>query len=175
MAKVRKIKTEYDEAIDIAKKNNDLVRVKPKAPKKRLKLTLPLCPSVNHAYKYVKGRKFMTKEALMFMQATNQIVDREKLKQNYKMEKKGVWLVMELHFYFPNRLVRDGHNMHKVLADALNGCAYVDDQFVLIRDIDIQLDKDNPRIEVEIYPAEFKGESKIKCVKQTKSGKKKEM
>ncbi|HSQ90168.1 RusA family crossover junction endodeoxyribonuclease [Romboutsia sp.] len=142
--------------LKIARKNNDLVRVKPNNPKKKLKLTLPPCPSVNHAYKFVKGRRFMTKDALMFMQTTHQIVEREKVKQNYKMEKKGVWLIVEITYYFPDRLRRDGHNMHKVLADALNGCAYVDDQFILIRDIDIKYDKDNPRLEVVIYPAKYK-------------------
>lgn len=145
----------------IAHDNNDLVRVKPKNPRKRLKLTLPPCPSVNHAYKFVKGRRFMTKEALAFLQVAGQIVEREKMKQNYKMESKGVWLIVEITYYFPDRRVRDGHNMHKVLADALNGCAYVDDQFILIRDMEILYDKNNPRLEVVIYPAKYKevGES----------------
>ena len=97
----------------------------------------------------------------MFMQTTNQIVAREKEKQKYTMEKKGVWLIVEITYYFPDRIRRDGHNMHKVLADALNGCAYVDDQFILIRDIEIKYDKNNPRLEIVIYPAKYIEEEKV--------------
>ena len=149
-------KKKEENLVKIAHAKNDLVRVKPRNPKKKLLLTLPPCPSVNHAYKYVKGRRFMTKEALMFMQVANQIVEREKEKQKYTIEDKGVWLIVEITYYFPDRIRRDGHNMHKVLADALNGCAYVDDQFILIRDMEIKYDKENPRLEIVIYPAKYK-------------------
>lgn len=152
MTRKKKVLTENELLIKRAKENNDLIREKPRNPRKKLKLTLPLCPSVNHCYRYVKGRKFMTKEALQFMQVTNQIVEREKIKQKYTIEKKGVWMVVEVNYFFPDRLRRDGHNMHKILADALNGCAYVDDQFILIRDMSIELDKENPRLEITIYP-----------------------
>lgn len=161
MTRKKKVLTENELLIKRAKENNDLIREKPRNPRKKFKLTLPLCPSVNHCYKYVKGRKFMTREALQFMQVTNQIVEREKIKQKYTIEKKGVWMVVEVNYFFPDRLRRDGHNMHKILADALNGCAYVDDQFILIRDMSIELDKENPRLEITIYPLK-RGERKWK-------------
>jgi crossover junction endodeoxyribonuclease RusA len=149
-------KKKKETLLDIAIKNNDLVRVKPAHPKKKLKITLPPCPSINHAYKTVRGKRFMTKDALMFMQTAHQIVEREKVKQKYELEKQGVWLIVEVTYYFHNRLRRDCHNQHKILADALNGSAYIDDQFVLIRDKEVLYDKDNPRLEVEIYPAKFR-------------------
>lgn len=155
MPRKKRKATEDEILLKEAKKKNDLIRVKPNYPRKKFKLTLPPCPSVNHAYRYVRGRKFMTKEALNFMQLAQRIVEIEKERQNYHIEKRGVWLVMEITFYFPDRLQRDGHNMHKVLADALNGSAYVDDQFVLIRDMGIYLDKENPRLEIVIYPFKY--------------------
>lgn len=155
MAKRKRTLTHNEILIKQARENNDLIRVKPKNPRKKLKLTLPMCPSVNHAYKFVRGRRFMTKDALMFMQTTHAIVEREKAKQKYSMEFKGVWLILEIRAYFPDRKVRDVHNMHKILADALNGCAYVDDQFLLIRDMGVYLDKENPRLEIVIYPQKY--------------------
>lgn len=154
--KKKRILSEDEILLKEAKERNDLVRQTPGRPNKRLKLTLPLCPSVNHCYKFVRGRRFMTKDALQFMQIANQIVEREKVKQKYTIEKRGVWLVVEVKYYFPDRLRRDSHNMHKVLADALNGSAYVDDQFILIRDMSVELDAKNPRLEVEIYPLKRK-------------------
>lgn len=133
-----------------AKDNNDLFREKPQYPKQELNLVLPLCPSVNHIYKFVKGKRFLTKTAIQYIKTVQDIVTVEKIKQGYKMEGQGVWLVAELTFYFPDRRRRDCHNTHKLLADSLEGEAFIDDRYLLIRDMDVFYSQSEPRIEVKI-------------------------
>lgn len=133
-----------------AEKNNDLFREDAKYPKQELNLVLPLAPSVNHMYRYIRGKKFLTSTAKQYIGAVQNIVEKEKKKQKFKLEGEGVWLVAELTFYFPDRRRRDCHNTHKILADSLEGEAFIDDRYLLIRDMDVFYDKENPRIEVKI-------------------------
>lgn len=134
----------------------DLERIKPEHPRKRLKLVIPHAPSVNLMYRYIRGRKVLTRQAMSYIQAVQTIAQREVLKQSYQKEKKGVWLVLELKFYFPDKKMRDTHNTHKIIADALEGICYENDQFVLVRDIYAKLDRDNPRVECTIYAQPIK-------------------
>ena len=42
-------------------------------------------------------------------------------------------------------------NTHKLLCDALEGVVYIDDKMVLARDMDFDIDRANPRLEVCLY------------------------
>lgn len=136
--------------------SNDLVRNKPKHPRKRLKLTIPHAPSVNLMYRYVRGRKVLTRQAISYIKAVQTIAEREVRKQSYQKEEKGVWMVLELRFYFPDLIKRDTNNTHKIIADALEGVCYENDQYLLVRDIYAKLDRDNPRVECVLYPQPMK-------------------
>lgn len=133
---------------------DDLKRNKPKYPNQELNVIIPLAVSINHLYMFRKGKKFMTNEGMKYMQNVMQIVTHAIESQNYKVEGEGVWLVCELTFYFPDKRRRDCHNMHKLIMDALECIAFVDDRWVLVRDMHVALDKENPRVEVKIYPEE---------------------
>ena len=75
--------------------------------------------------------------------------------QGYKMEEEGVWLIVELKYYYPDLRRRDCHNMHKLVIDGLESLAFKDDRWVLVQDKFVGLDKDNPRIEVTIRPMNY--------------------
>jgi crossover junction endodeoxyribonuclease RusA len=66
-------------------------------------------------------------------------------KWEYSDDKK---IVMELWAFWPNNRRRDMSNMHKLLPDALEGILYKDDRWILIRDMDFCVDKQNPRVEI---------------------------
>ena len=135
---------------------DDLKRLKPKKPNQELNVIIPLGVSVNHLYMFKRGRRFMTKKGQDYMQKVMAIVDRAVKSQKYELEEEGVWLVCELTYYFPDLRRRDGHNMHKIVLDALEHVAFKEDRWVLVRDMFIGLDRNNPRIEVKIYPLNYK-------------------
>ena len=131
---------------------DDLKRIKPKYPNQKLKITIPLAVSVNHLYMFRRGKRFMTKKGEKYMRDVFQITQSAIDNQNYIPEEEGVWQVCELTFYFPDKRVRDCHNMHKLVMDALEGVAFPNDRWILVRDMYVGLDKKLPRIEVELSP-----------------------
>lgn len=131
---------------------DDLKRIAPQYPNQVLELTIPLGVSINHLYAHIKGKKFMTKKGMDYMQQVGTYAVSEVNKQGYKLEEDGVWLICELTYYYPDKRRRDCHNLHKIVADALEHIAFTDDRWLLMRDMYVGLDKDNPRIEVKIYP-----------------------
>lgn len=44
----------------------------------------------------------------------------------------------------------DTHNREKVLLDALEGVLYQDDRWVLVQEQDFTVDRENPRVEIEL-------------------------
>lgn len=131
---------------------SDLIRLAPKYPNQEFNVTIPLAISVNHLYVFMKGKRFMTKKGQEYMQKVWKIVEDEVKSQGYKMEEEGVWLVAELRFYYPDKRRRDCHNMHKLVMDTLEHIAFPEDRWVMVRDMYVGLDKENPRIEVKLYP-----------------------
>lgn len=67
---------------------------------------------------------------------------------------KGQKVVMEILAFYPDARKRDMSNMHKLLPDSLEGILFDDDRWLLIRDIDFSVDRQNPRVEVKLYPHE---------------------
>lgn len=58
--------------------------------------------------------------------------------------------IVNLWYYFPDRRIRDTHNTLKILLDALeDGEIYVNDRWALPRIMDFEIDKKNPRVEIE--------------------------
>ena len=133
-------------------KKDDLKRLKPKYPNQELNVILPLAVSVNHLYMFKRGKRFMTKKGLDYMQLAMKVVQEQVDKQKYILEEEGVWLICELRFYFPDLRRRDCHNQHKLILDALEHIAFKEDRWVLVRDMYVGLDKELPRIEVKLYP-----------------------
>lgn len=59
-------------------------------------------------------------------------------------------VVVNLWFYFPDKRRRDTHNTFKALLDALEEARiYEDDKYALPRVMDWEVDRENPRLEIE--------------------------
>ena len=119
-----------------------------------MKFTVTLPPTENHAYIITYNRKrILTKEAKDWQVDAGYRAIYAKRKQGWSLSQ-DEWLVMELYFFFPNRLMRDSHNMLKVLLDAFEGILYANDRYVLPRIMEVMYDKQDPRLEIHLYRKE---------------------
>lgn len=142
---------EYDQLLKTARKEKRIIARKPINQDQILKLTLPLPTSVNKMYRIGRRGSFeLTQEARNYKEASQLLAKQQIRKQKYSIEPQGVWLVMEVTYYFPDREKRDCHNQHKLLADTLEGLAYENDRWVIIRDKTVVCDELRPRLEIEI-------------------------
>lgn len=125
----------------------------------KIKLTLPIPPSVNHCYKNIPTRKgvknrILTEEASNWKQLAAWTAKSAIRSQGWSMPDAKQKIILELYAYWPDNHRRDMNNCHKLLCDALESWLYLDDKMVLVRDIDFTIDRKNPRIEVCVYPKE---------------------
>ena len=117
------------------------------------RLILPgIAPSVNHMYNnaYVKGRrmKVLKASARDWFEDTVYRAIQWRIDNRWPTASRKV--AVRLWFYFPDKRRRDTHNGLKGLLDALeDGGIYVDDKLALPQIIDYQIDRYNPRIEIE--------------------------
>lgn len=129
----------------------DLPRVKPKSTNKSLKLSLPVPPSVNAIYYNTRGGgRRLTSKAEHYIRDSRALTNVAIEEQGWTLSEKGIWLYVDMVFYFPDRRRRDSHNTLKILLDALEGLIYKDDMYVLPRIQSVEYDKDNPRVEINI-------------------------
>ena len=123
----------------------DLHRVQSKS-KSCLELSVPVPPSVNHMYYNTRGGgKRLTKLAETYLQRVRAYAKQCIEEQGWAVPEKGVWLKMELVFYFPDKRIRDSHNCLKILLDALEGACFINDYYIVPRILTVELDKENPR------------------------------
>ena len=132
----------------------DLVRDIPKYPHQTLTFSLPIPPSVNHMYQNAGRGRRLTTQALNYINTAQDIAKKAVKEQGWKKDKDCVWYVMDLYFYFPDKRVRDSHNCLKLLTDCLEGLLFKNDYFLLPRIQRVELDRNNPRLEIVYYPQE---------------------
>ena len=135
-------------------KVEDLNRDMPKYPNQKIKFTLPVPPSVNHMYINAGRGKRLNREATQYIKTAQNICKKAIKQQNWKRDKEHVWYVMDLYYYFPDKMRRDSHNTLKILTDCLEGLLYSDDYYLLPRIQYVTLDRENPRLEIVYYPQE---------------------
>ena len=102
--------------------------------------------------KWIKGRKYqvLTDEAQAwadeFVIRTNQAIAKNRWQTTVKTK-----VIVNLWFYFPDHRKRDTHNGIKLIMDCLEQAGvYDNDRYALPRIQDWEVDKDHPRIEIEI-------------------------
>jgi crossover junction endodeoxyribonuclease RusA len=59
-------------------------------------------------------------------------------------------VIVALWAYWPDAIKRDMSNLHKIVADALEGIVYVNDRTSLLRDMDYEIDRQRPRLVIEV-------------------------
>ena len=132
-----------------------------------IKLTSPMCPSVNH---YLAPRCIMkngkpivtiyeTSEAKKYKKEFKKYVEEEVKKQKWDFPlDKTQHFYCDCVFYF-DRIDKDCNNYFKLLLDSITETQliWVDDNVVCERVNRIYYDSANPRIELTIYPVEYIG------------------
>ena len=149
----------------MSKKKEDLNRVKPKHPNKKLRLTVDIPVSVNHMYYNTKyGGKRLNSKAEKYFNKTKARIADYIYQNDYKMEDSNVWQYLDIVVYMPDKRRRDSHNMLKLLMDTIEGLAYRDDYTVMTRIQSVELDRDNPRLEM-VLSNQTKTQ-RTKCIKE---------
>lgn len=132
---------------------SDLFRDKPQYPNKRLIISLPLPPSINHMYYNTRGGgKRLTKRAEDYIRDSRALINLAIEEQNWIKQKPYTWYYIDLIFFMPDRRVRDSHNMLKLLLDVMQGVVYENDYCVMPRIQAVEYDIENPRVEVCVIP-----------------------
>lgn len=123
----------------------------------KLKIVLPIPPSINAAYVNNRGAgkgRMLSKAAENWKFMAGIVAKQKAHKEGFTMAKPEEKIVLELNAFWPDRRRRDMNNLHKLLCDAFECILYPDDKMVLVRDIDFAIDKKAPRVECEIYVKE---------------------
>lgn len=121
------------------------------------RLILPgIAPSVNHMYQNARvGRrtiKVLKPKARAWFEETTLLANLWRTKNKWPTAKGKV--IVRLWYYFPDSRRRDTHNTLKALLDALeDGLIYEDDKLALPQIMDYEIDRKNPRIEIEFEMA----------------------
>ncbi|MEV2911552.1 RusA family crossover junction endodeoxyribonuclease [Paenibacillus larvae] len=112
-----------------------------------------LVPSVNHmyrnAYKGKRAIRVLSQEAREWYEETVILASDWRKKNGWKTA--GGKVIVRLWFYFPDRRRRDTHNGLKILLDALEDARfYDDDKHALPQVMDYGIDRERPRVEIEL-------------------------
>ena len=109
-------------------------------------MTIPIPPSVNHAYWYKGGKRIRKQPAKDFeKEIASMLLNCPKFPEKKK-------IVCNMWFYFGDNRRRDASNTLKIMLDSIErGGLYKDDKYVLPRIMDFYVDKTKPRVELEFY------------------------
>jgi len=118
-----------------------------------MRLVIPgVAPSLNHLYRnaLVRGRrmKVLSKEAKDWADDTLILATEWRQKNKWQTAKGKV--IVRMWFYFPDKRKRDTHNTLKLMLDCFEDARiYENDQLALPQIMDFEIDRENPRVEVE--------------------------
>lgn len=125
----------------------------PRYPQQIFKMSMPMPPSVNHMYYNTKrGGKRLTSKAQKFFDEQQKHTYQEMIKQGWKQEEGDVWFEMHCDYYMPDKRIRDTHNTFKIMIDVLQGIIFKNDYFIKPHVNKVELDRENPRVEITIIP-----------------------
>lgn len=135
----------------MSKKKDQLKKDTPKYPNQKIKLTVDIPPSKNHAFFYRRGAKIAKAGTRRYMENVQAYVKEEIKKQNWQKDLGSVWYYADLYFYYPDKRIRDSHNCIEILMDSLEKVLFPNDYYVMPRVQSVQLDRKNPRMEMIFY------------------------
>src|SRR5690606_12586144 len=107
-------------------------------------------PSVNHQYVLTRRGPALTREAKQYAETVHWYAWEAAKRQGWRCTPRGQQVIVRLWYYWPDRRRRDAHNAHKVLLHAMQGVVYEDDRDVLPRVMAAEMDRANPRVEIEV-------------------------
>ena len=149
--------------------HEDVLRGKPNSIHKSLTISLPIPPSVNSLYyNDRKGGKRLTAKAEHYIRDAKAIINQAVEDQKWVRASRGVWVYVDMVYYFPDRRIRDSHNCLKVLMDVMQGKVYQNDYSALPRIQGVEYDKENPRVELKVTYQTAQARTKGKQVTKQK-------
>ncbi|GMA50153.1 hypothetical protein GCM10025857_15100 [Alicyclobacillus contaminans] len=119
------------------------------------RLVLPLPPSVNHAYRNfttANGRRMRvpTREAARFKRDAAWLAKAWRADTRWSIPPEDRKVIVRMWVYWRDWRRRDTDNTWKLTLDALKGILYEDDSMCLPQVIDFGVDRENPRVEIEL-------------------------
>lgn len=118
-----------------------------------IRCELPLPPTMNHCYVNAligtRRQRVLTRDAKDWLSTASMLMRAACHRSGWAVSEEKV--VVEVHTYWPDARKRDTHNLHKLLADAAEGCVVVNDCTLLVRDMDYTIDRKRPRLEIAWY------------------------
>lgn len=119
-----------------------------------LPLVLPLPPSDNHAHRIgqVRGHAciVLTPGARAWREEAQWTMKIWRRAVGWTVPERGSKVIAAITIWWPDRRVHDSGNLIKELADAIKGILVVDDQWLLPRIMDWDLDRQHPRVVVAL-------------------------
>jgi len=97
------------------------------------------------------GGKRLNKNAEEYVRISRGLINQAVEDTGWKMSTDSTWFYADMIFYFPDHVVRDSHNMLKMLFDVLQGAIFKNDYYAMPRIFAVELDAKNPRVEVVIH------------------------
>lgn len=129
-----------------------------------LSVALELPPSVNHSHKNIRRRaksgklytaKSPTVALLRWRLRAERAIGRAAHYQHWRRPEVEALVVVELQYFWPDRLRRDTHNRIKEIMDALQRAGvYHDDRQAIARELGFSIDRERPRVELRIFVEE---------------------
>lgn len=120
-------------------------------------LTLPVPPSVNHQYATVNGRRLISSAGRAYKAQVGQLVWLKLAQSTHRAallaRLQSEWLALSIRFYFTSALRRDVDGGLKIAQDALCEGLGINDNRIVETHLYKHIDRDNPRIEVQLTPA----------------------
>jgi len=114
-----------------------------------LHIVLPPAPSVNALYVPRRGGGIgYTKVARQWKKTARAMCAVQAYQQGW--EPLDCYCRVSFRPYWPDRLLRDVSNLHKVVLDVLTTVVYRDDSLALAHDDVPRLDRQNPRLELTV-------------------------
>lgn len=130
----------------------DLNRKEFEEKQKVLKFALSIPPSVNKLWEIKRnGKRVLNSHARRYLSDAKAYMTMLCEDTAWRKTERDEWLYIDLVFYFPDKIIRDSHNFIKVLLDAIQDTVFENDYAVMPRIQAVELDEDNPRVELTIH------------------------
>lgn len=99
----------------------------------------------------------MNARAKTWMASAESLI-RKAIKEQHWKTTQWQKVVVEVKTYWEDNRCRDTHNLYKLLFDSLENAGVFDnDRFGIVNQVDFEVDKENPRVELRIYIKEEQG------------------
>lgn len=122
------------------------------------RLVLPLPPSVNHSHINVRhGRRLMrirSEATRQFLVEAAWLARKWSLETRWMVPKPSEKVIVRLWVFWPDKRRRDTDNIWKLTLDSMTGILWADDRQALPRVMDFSVDRENPRVEIEVEVVE---------------------